>query len=148
MSERFGIGCSKVLNTAVRTNGKLSIHVANPRNQANQITKGTCIGTFSREVEDSAVNYRTDINANGPTVESQEGKAACIDKMARELSNTADIAEGPKHRLYKLIKTNADLPRIAFRETLFDPVGVCGQVLCYWLKRLTEPPGSVLLSAN
>lgn len=109
-SERFGIGWCRVLDT-VRKNGKMLIHVTKPRNQASQITKGTCIGTFSPEVEDSAVigQLSTSMDQQSGAHQSQEGKAAQINKIASELSNTVDITDGPKHRLYKLIKTNADV---------------------------------------
>ena len=49
------------------------------------------------------------MNQQSGAHQSQEGKAARIDKMAHKLSNTVEIAGGPKCRLYKLIKTNADV---------------------------------------
>ena len=39
----------------------------------------------------------------------QRDKAVKIDQMARKLSNSAEISDSAKHRLYKVIKTNADV---------------------------------------
>jgi hypothetical protein len=109
-SERFGIGCGKVLDT-VHKDCKVLMHVTNPQGKASRITKGTCIGTFSTKVDNSTV-----INSISMPSEKQSGaqhpqedEATRIDRMARKLSNSAKISESAKHRLYKLIRTNADV---------------------------------------
>lgn len=108
--ERFGIGCGRVLDT-VHKDCKVLMHVTNPRGKASRITKGTCIGTFSTKVENSTVISSISMSSEEKSgvQHPQADKATRIDRMARKLSNSAEISESAKHRLYKVIKTNADV---------------------------------------
>ena len=109
-SERIGIGCGRVLDT-VHKDCKVLMHLTNPQRKAVKIARGTCMGTFSTAINDDPVISSISMSSETtPGRESlKEGKAAQIDRMARTLSNCAEIPENAKHRLYKVIKTNADV---------------------------------------
>ena len=109
-SERIGIGCGRVLDT-VHKDCKVLMHLTNPQRKAVKIARGTCMGTFSTAINDDPVISSISMSSETtPGRESlKEGKAAQIDRMARTLSNCAEIPESAKHRLYKVIKTNADV---------------------------------------
>ena len=57
-SERLGLGCGRVLDTA-RDNGRVLMHMVNPGTSVCEIQKGTCVGTLSTVVEDAVVEHVT-----------------------------------------------------------------------------------------
>ena len=109
-SERFGVGCGRVLDT-VRNNRKILMHLTNPKDKVIKITKGTCVGTFSTTVNNASLINSISMPREGTQGKDQlqQDKAVKIDQMARNLSNSAEISDSAKHRLYKVIKTNADV---------------------------------------
>ncbi len=109
-SERMGIGCGGVLDT-VRKDCKVLMHLTNTQGKAIKIAKGTYIGTFSTAVNSNSVVNSISMSSEKTLGKEQvkEDKATQIDRMARKLSNCAEILESAKHRLYKVIKTNADV---------------------------------------
>ena len=106
-SERFCVGCGRGLDT-VRNNRKILMHLTNTKDKVIKITKGTCVGTFSTTADNPSV-----INSISMPREGTQRKDQL--QMARKLSilivivNSAEMSDSAKHRLYKVIKTNADV---------------------------------------
>lgn len=103
-SERLGIGCGRVLES-VRKDGKVLLHMTNPREKSCEIGKGFCVATFSTDVAASVAIAQ--LSTSSPTSTDQSVRAAQVDKMLREMSNKAEVTEHQKHRLYKLLHDNA-----------------------------------------
>ena len=109
-SERMGIGCGRVLER-VRKDGKVLLHMTNPREKSCKISRGVCIATFSTDVTTSVAIGQ--LSTFSQTSIDQSVRAAQVDKMLREMSNNAEVTNHQKHRLYKLLHENATVFSIA-----------------------------------
>jgi hypothetical protein len=109
-SVRMGIGCGRVLDT-VHKDCKVLMHLTTPQGKAIKIAKGMCIGTFSTAVNSNSVVNSISMSSEKTLGKEQvkEDKATQIDRMARKLSNCAEIPDSAKHCLHKVIKTNANV---------------------------------------
>ena len=90
---------------------KLLMHLTNPKNKVIKITKETCVGTFSTMVDNAEVINSISMPREGIQGKDQlqQDKAAKNYQVACKLSNSVEIWDRAKHRLYKVIKTNADV---------------------------------------